>query len=237
MNRVGFPFNEYQQVIDQIIEIRGISIKGIYSHLSTSDEADPSFTLYQIDNFRKIVDYTKSAVNEDILFHLANSGAIMQHPDSYLDMVRPGVMLYGQPPSPDFDMTWDLREVMTLKSQLGLIKLTNKNEPVSYGRRYYTKSTTYIGVIPAGYADGISRKHTNNGQVFINNKRYPIVGTVCMDMIMVDLGPDCSCQTGDEVTLYGGNIPIREIAQWRDSIPYEVTCNVSQRVPRIHIYK
>ena len=237
MNRIGFPSNDHQEIIDQMLNIPGIVIKGIYSHFSTSDEQDKSYTEYQIEKFKEIEEYTRQATNHDILFHMSNSGAIMQHPESYFDMVRPGIMLYGQPPSPEFILTWDLREVMTLQSQLGLIKLTEKNEPVSYGRRYYTKSTTYIGAIPAGYADGFSRKHTNNGEVSINNKQYPIVGTVCMDIIMVDLGPENTCKAGDVVTIYGEGIPICEVAKRIGTIPYEVTCNVSQRVPRVHRYK
>jgi alanine racemase len=237
MNRVGFPYTDFQNIIDQVQKIPCIVLKGIYSHFSTSDESNTSFTEIQIERFNKIRDYAHQVGNTDIIFHMANSGAIMQHPDSYFDLVRPGIMLYGQPPSPDFNLTWDLREVMALQSRLGLVKLTEKNEPVSYGRRYYTNTQTYIGVIPAGYADGISRAHTNNGNVLINNKCYPIVGTVCMDMIMIDLGAETECKTGDIVTIYGGEIPIRDVAKRIETIPYEVTCNVSQRVPRIHNYE
>jgi alanine racemase len=237
MNRVGFPYADFQKIIDQIQKIPCIVLKGIYSHFSTSDESDRSYTELQIERFKKIRDYARRNSNTDIIFHMANSGAIMQHPDSYFDLVRPGIMLYGQPPSPDFKLTWDLREVMTLQSRLGLVKLTKENEPVSYGRRYYTNKPTYIGVIPAGYADGISRAHSNNGEVIINNKHYPMVGTVCMDMIMIDLGSESDCKSGDVVTIYGNGIPIRDIAKRIGTIPYEVTCNLSRRVPRIHNYE
>jgi alanine racemase len=237
MNRVGFPHSDFKKVIDQIQRIPCIILKGIYSHFSTSDESDFSFAKIQIERFKKIRDYAHTVCTGEVIFHMANSGAIMQHPDSYFDLVRPGIMLYGQPPSSDFDLSWDLREVMTLQSRLGLVKLTEKNEPVSYGRRYYTNQRTHIGVVPAGYADGISRNLTNNGNVIINNKSYPIVGTVCMDMIMIDLGTETDCKTGDIVTIYGDKIPIRDVAQRIGTIPYEVTCNVSQRVPRVHNYK
>ena len=131
MNRVGFPYTDFQKIIDQVQKIRCIVLKGIYSHFSTSDESNNSFTKLQIKRFKEIRDYAHQVCNTDIIFHMANSGAIMQHPDSYFDLVRPGIMLYGQPPSPDFNLTWDLREVMALQSRLGLVKLTEKNEPVS----------------------------------------------------------------------------------------------------------
>jgi alanine racemase len=237
MNRVGFSYKDAPKIIDQISDLSRVVIKGIYSHFSTSDESDLSFAKTQIERFEQIRDYAKQDQQSEIIFHMANSGAIMQHPDSYFDLVRPGIMLYGQPPSPEFNLEWDLKEVMTLHSRLGLVKFIEKNEPVSYGRRYYTNKPTHIGVIPVGYADGISRKHTNNGEVIIKNKRYPMVGTVCMDMIMVDLGNDNICKTGDDVIIYGDAIPISSVAERIGTIPYEITCNVSPRVPRIHMYE
>jgi alanine racemase len=239
MNRVGFLYEKFESHFKHIFRDPKFEIKGVYSHLSSSDEADPHFTIKQIDKFKEICKLVKLYCKDDILFHLANSGAIMNHPDSYFDMVRPGIMIYGQPPSPKFAHEWDLKEVMSLRSKLGLIKFLKKNEPVSYGRRFYTKEDTNIGVIPAGYADGLNRKLTNNASVIINTIKYPLVGTVCMDMVMVDLGPDLKCKSGDEVVLYGqqGNeyISIREVSEDLHTIPYEVTCNVSARVNRYHV--
>jgi alanine racemase len=164
----------------------------------------------------------------------------MNLPDTYFDMVRPGIMLYGQPPSPDFDLKWNLKEVLSLRSKLGLIKYLKKNEPVSYGRRFYTKEATYIGVIPAGYADGLNRGLTNNAEVIIRGEKYPLVGTICMDMVMVDLGKKLNCEIGDDVIFYGESnnkrISIRDVSSRLKTIPYEITCNVSSRVPRNHIY-
>jgi len=240
MNRVGFPVSHLDDIIKDVKNAKHLDIKGIYSHLSTADENDESYTVMQIQHFNNIREYAKNSLDEDIIFHLANSAAIMKFSNSYFDLVRPGIMLYGQPPSPDFDLNWDLKEVLSLRSRLGLIKCVNKNEPVSYGRRFYTKETTHIGVIPAGYADGLNRRLTNKAQVIIRDKFYPLVGTICMDMVMVDLGPDLKCKTGDEVIFYGQDnnkrISIKEISGMLDTIPYEVTCNVSARIPRKHIY-
>jgi alanine racemase len=237
MNRAGFLPNQLDKVLNQINDSPVLELRGVYSHFSTSDEKDKSYTLLQIERFKKIERLIRSRTDNDILFHIANSGAIMKYPDSYFDLVRPGIMLYGQPPSPEFESEWNLREVMTLQSRLGLIKLIEKNEPVSYGRRYYTKSAIHIGVIPVGYADGFNRGNTNNAEVVINKKKYPVIGTVCMDMIMVNLGRHTECKIGDTVVLYGNEIPIRDVAARLNTIPYEVTCNVSGRVARIHIYE
>jgi alanine racemase len=164
----------------------------------------------------------------------------MKSPEAYFDMVRPGIMLYGQPPSPEFALNWDLKEVLSLYSKLELIKYLKKNEPVSYGRRFYTKDATHIGVVPAGYADGLNRRLTNNAEVIIRGEKYPLVGTICMDMVMVDLGKDLKCEVGDDVIFYGkdklSKISICEISKRLETIPYEITCNVSSRVPRVHLY-
>ena len=240
MNRVGFSENQVENIIKDVKNDNQLNLRGIYSHLATADQADESYTLLQIERFEEIRRYANKVLEEDIIFHLANSAAIMKYPDSYFDMVRPGIMLYGQPPSPDFILSWNLKEVLSLRSKLGLIKYVKKNEPVSYGRRFYTKRDTHIGVIPAGYADGINRRLTNTARVIIRDKIYPLVGTICMDMVMVDLGSELKCNTGDEVIFYGQSdskkISINEIAEELTTIPYEITCNVSARVSREHLY-
>jgi len=240
MNRVGFSENQVENIIKDIKNDELLDLRGIYSHLATADEADDSYTRLQIERFEEIRKYTQKVLGKDITFHLANSAAIMKYPDSYFDMVRPGIMLYGQSPSPDFKLSWNLKEVLSLRSKLGLIKYVKKNEPVSYGRRFYTKEDTHIGVIPAGYADGINRRRTNTARVIIRDKIYPLVGTICMDMVMVDLGPELKCHTGDEVIFYGQSdskkISINDIAKELTTIPYEITCNVSARVTRKHLY-
>jgi len=240
MNRVGFSDNQAESIIEDIKNDKRFELRGIYSHLATADETDEDYTRLQIERFKEIRRYTQQVFEQDIIFHLANSAAIMKYPNSYFDMVRPGIMLYGQAPSPDFKLKWNLKEVLSLRSKLGLIKYVKKNEPVSYGRRFYTKEDTHIGVIPAGYADGISRRLTNTARVIIRDKIYPLVGTICMDMVMVDLGQELKCNTGDEVIFYGksesNKISINDIAEELTTIPYEITCNVSARVTREHLY-
>jgi alanine racemase len=239
MNRVGLPLETVDRYLSDLLDIKNVLMKGVYSHLATADEADQSYAMTQINRFKDVVSLVNSRCPYSVLFHIANSAAIMNLPDAYFDMVRPGIMLYGQPPSPQFPLQWDLREVMSLRSRLGLIKYVRKGEPISYGRRFYTGEDTHIGVIPAGYADGLNRRLTNQAEVLINNERYPLVGTICMDMVMVNLGKSLRCKTGDEVIFYGQDnkqkISVCDISKKLETIPYEITCSVSSRVPRTHI--
>ena len=240
MNRIGFTYDRFPDDFVQILKNRAIKIKGVYSHLSTADEEDQEYFNLQLSRFNEIVNYIKSKIGDDIQYHLANSAAIINYPQAYFNMVRPGIMLYGHPPSPQFKHNWNLKEVMSLCSKIGLIKSVRKNEPISYGRRFYTKKDTYIAVVPAGYADGINRRSSNNMNVLINGIKFPAVGTVCMDMIMINLGKNHNCTVGDEVVIFGKsgekNISVKEISEKLVTIPYEITCNVSPRVPREHLY-
>ncbi len=239
MNRAGFPLAEMDAVIDWMARAERFEFRGVYSHFSTSDEEDSEYAELQLSRLHECEQKIRHVVKPEPLFHMANSAAIMTMPQAYFDMVRPGIMLYGQPPGPDFPLKWDLREVMSLRSELTLIKKLERGEPVSYNRRYYTEEASDIGVIPVGYADGFRRGLTNNFTVLINGRRYPLVGTVCMDMSMVLLAKNHGCAIGDEVVLYGGSgnehNSVREVAARLGTIPYEVTCNVSKRVPRIHV--
>jgi alanine racemase len=241
MNRIGFSLRDVPRFFRQILKVKNIRIEGVYSHFASSDEQDLSYAYKQLGRFSEIIPQLKDLTKNDLVVHMANSGAIMQMPEAYFDMVRPGIMLYGYSPDPEYEIGWELKPVMSLHSRVGMIKLTPENEPVSYGRRYYTKTKTHLGIVPVGYADGFARANTNNAKVLIRNQAYPVVGTVCMDMIIVDLGSDLKCASGDEVIVYGGQTGeptnIRQVARRLGTIPYEVTCSVSSRVPRIHCYE
>jgi len=240
MNRVGFDYSYFQKNLESLFSKNYLDIVGVYSHLSSSDEEDLSYTMQQLERFQMIRRVVQKLDYGTINFHLANSGAIMRMPESYFDYVRPGVMLYGNPPSPGFKWSWDLKEVMRYKSRIALIKKVPKDEPISYSRRYYTKEETKIAVVPVGYADGYNRALTNIGTVLINGQKWPVAGTVCMDQILIDIGSDSKLQVGDEVVLFGsqGNnqLKIIEVSEQLKTIPYELTCWPSQRVPRIHLY-
>jgi len=241
MHRAGFKTEDYEEALKQVLDSKSIKLKGIYSHFATSDDEDDSYFKTQLQRFKNIKKISEKYIQHDVIFHMANSGAIMKFPEAYFDMVRPGVMLYGGLPNPGFKTDWKLKQVMELRSKISLTKFIKKGESVSYSRRYFADKNTQIGVIPIGYADGYNRTLTNKTEAIINNNKYPIVGTICMDMIMVDSQNLLPLKAGDDVILYGksGNqeISIDKVAAKTGTIAYEVTCNVSKRIPRIHIYK
>jgi alanine racemase len=239
MNRVGFRVDQLELAVKSIFSEKLFEVIGVYSHFSSSDDNDLNYTKNQLERFEEIKTYINNKYTQQILYHIANSGAIMQLKDSHQDMVRPGAMLYGYPPDPNFKLINNIKEVMTFASKIVLIKKIDSGEPVSYGRRFYTKAETQIAIIPVGYADGYSRRFTNNGEVIIKGKRYPIIGAVCMDQIIVDLGSDTDLQIGDEVILLGKQgeayISNTDLCKQLGTIPYEITCGISRRVQRVHI--
>jgi len=169
--------------------------------------------------------------------HVANSATIIDLPEYDLDMVRPGIMLYGYEPGPEVKLERvKLRPAMTLKARLSNIKTVPSGTGISYGLTYVTKRSSIIGTIPLGYADGYRRALSNRGWVDIHGNRSPIVGRVCMDQCMIDLTDAGSVEIGDEVILFGGGCApgVEEMAKLLDTIPHEVTCNVARRVPRLY---
>ncbi len=239
MGRVGFMADGDLNPVFKLLSDEWIEVVGVYSHLSSADEEDLSNAREQLSKFGYIQKEIQKRTPKNILFHIANSAAIMRLPEAYFDMVRPGIMLYGNPPGPDFNLTWDLKETMRFVSRVAAVKTLPPHHPVSYNRRFYTKEQTQIAVIPAGYADGYNRLLTNRGEVLIRGKRYPVIGTVCMDQFLVNLGPKSPVKIADEVVLFGqqeqARISIIELSRKLQTIPYEVTCRVSARVPRVHV--
>jgi alanine racemase len=172
-----------------------------------------------------------------LIAHCANSGAILNLPGSYLDMVRVGILMYGYFPSASNASNMTLRPAMALKSKVGFLKQIPGGTSVSYGRRYFSRRETTIVSVPIGYADGLNRQLTNKAQVLINGKRFPAIGTICMDQVMIDVGNSREVRVGDEVVFIGTSgteqITAWDVARKCGTIPYEVLCAVSSRVPRI----
>jgi alanine racemase len=238
MGRLGARDGEAIKTVCATARSRNLELIGVYSHFATSEDPDESFARQQLDKFLDICDRVRQQGVEIPFRHIANSGAIISKPDSILDMVRPGIMLYGYPPSKDMPQCHRLRPVMSLLSRIAFLKRVEAGVSISYGRRFCTARETTIATVPAGYADGYSRSLTNKGEALIRGKRYPVVGTVCMDQLMLDLGNDTHIRVGDEVTLMGlsGSEAITgwDIAEKTGTIPYEITCQISPRVLRIH---
>ncbi len=237
MGRIGVNHKDAVEFVKKVhSDFKNLYIEGIYTHFATSDEKDKT---YAREQFKKFVEITRTLDNFGIkipLKHCANSGAILDLPETYLDMVRPGIMLYGYHPSLDVLNKIELKPVMTLKSKVSFIKEVEPGTSISYGRKFIAKERTKIATIPIGYADGYRRQLTNLGKVEINKKIFPVVGTVTMDQIMVDVGLNTDVKVGDDVILFGSeNLTAWDVAQWLGTIPYEVCCNVSSRVPRVYL--
>lgn len=238
MGRLGTDERGIIQLAEKISLMPNIYIDGIYTHFATSDDNDLTFALNQLERFKHTLDKLKSKGIDYGVAHTANSGAIVNIPDSHFDMVRPGISLYGYYPDSGSEDRLGLQPAMSLESVIEQLKDFPANTPVSYGRTFITKKDTRVATVPIGYADGVPRILSNNFSVLINGKSYSQIGRVTMDRIMIDI-QDGDVKPGDVVTLLGKNGNL-EIDAWNwsektSSIPYEITCNISARVPRIYV--
>ncbi|MCK9263507.1 MAG: alanine racemase [Deltaproteobacteria bacterium] len=234
MGRLGFDPEEAVELARYLSGIPEITISGIYTHFPVSDMPGHPFTSSQLAAFKGFASRLKSLDVPAGIRHCANSGAILNHPESYLDMVRPGILCYGLYPSHELPRTLKVVPAMTLKSAITFVKRVRKGTGLSYGLTYRTPKDTYIATIPVGYADGFARSLSNIAQVSIRNKAYPVVGRICMDQTLIDLGDDLY-PMGEEVEIFGcGSITAETLAEWNNTIPYEITCNMSRRVPRTY---
>ena len=240
MGRIGIPPRDAIAFIGEVNTLHNIEVAGIFTHFATSDEKNLAFARKQLSDFTSLLRSLDEARIHIPIKHCANSGAILQLKDSYFDMVRPGIMLYGHYPSREVRKPLKLKPAMSIRSRIEFMKTVEKGTSVSYGRRSYTSSRTHIASVSIGYADGFSRRLTNRSNVLVNGKKYPVVGTICMDQLMIDLGRKTACKIGDRVTLMGRDggleIPCRTISDTLGTIPYKVFCSISERVPRNYIH-
>lgn len=236
MNRLGLHFEDAVKNISELSKIKNIIIDGIYTHFASSDEEDPVFTLLQIEKFKGLLyNLSKQNINYG-LAHAANSAAIFKYKESYFDMVRPGISLYGYHPVPSLQKDSGLRPVMNLISFVSTIRKVAKGNSVSYGRLYTADQDSIIGTLPIGYADGLNRNLTNKINVIIKDGLFPQAGRITMDRVMFDT-KNKRIKIGDRVILLGKSKSY-EINAWDwskilDTIPYEITCSISKRVPRV----
>jgi alanine racemase len=215
-----------------------LRLEGIFTHLPVSDDSDFSYTQSQVTFFKDIVHQIETEIGRKItLVHCANSGGVLAHPASWFDMVRPGIMIYGFYPGKETPRTIVLKPGLSFGTRVSFIKKITRGATVGYGRTWSAPEDTWIATIPAGYADGFNRLFSNRGRVLINGRSYPVVGRVCMDQSMVNLGSNTDVRVGDEVVLIGHSreqeITAYEWAEKLDTITYEVTCQINQRVPRL----
>jgi alanine racemase len=236
MGRLGCSPGEAPELAGDILREKYLRLGGTATHLAVSDSAAPedrAYTKEQLARFREGVEGIRRAGFDPGIVHGANSGGVVFHEDSWFDMVRPGILLYGYSPGPGAP---EVTPVMEFLTRVSCIKPVKKGETVSYGRTWTAPRDTMIAVLPVGYADGLSRALSGNFPVTIRGRRYPLVGRICMDQCMADLGPDPDVRRWEEVTVFGpGTVNAADMAAALGTIPYEITCNINKRVPRIYL--
>jgi alanine racemase len=243
MRRIGCPPEQAIQLARMIDDQPGLRLEGVFTHMPVSDTADGAeYSRAELNAFRRTVadiqaDRGGRGLAPVPLVHAASSGGVLQHDLSGLTMVRPGLMIYGLYPDPSTPRTVDLRPALAMHSRVSFIKRIAAGDTVSYGRTWTAPVDTWIATVPVGYADGFSRLNSNRGRMLINGHSYPVVGRVCMDQTMLDLGPeDPGVAVGDVVTVIGTDgdqtIDMDEIAATMGTISYEVSCLIPARVTR-----
>ncbi|MCL2229876.1 MAG: alanine racemase [Treponema sp.] len=261
MGRIGCLAEDAAALATHISKCSNLTLKGTATHLASSDSIDRQdidYTKLQLTRFKKAVAAIKAAGIDPGILHAANSGGIVLHPDSWLDMVRPGILLYGFKAAQEYELpiahmkklvkckALMVEPVMELVSTVALIKKIKKGESVSYGRTWTAPMNTNIAILPAGYADGLPRLASNRWQVIIKGDPYPLIGRICMDQCCIDIGPEPKVERWDEAVIFGSdiipedeNFPIimqsaAALAESVRTIPYEILCNVNRRVPRVY---
>lgn len=241
MGRIGWVAGRgIVQEIFSLAQIPHLEIEGIFTHFAAADSSDKKYTIRQLDLFLEITEMLRRGGLDIPLKHTANSPALMEMPETHLDLVRAGIIVYGLYPSDRAGQNnLLLRPAMSLKAKVAYVKKVPAGYKISYGCTYTTTSPTTIATLPLGYADGYPRSLSSKGEVLLGGRRVPVVGRVCMDQIMVDAGPASEVAMGDEAVLIGRQgdeeITAGEIAGRLGTINYEVVCMISYRVPRIYV--
>ena len=237
MERIGAHWYNAPHFIDEIFDLPNLKVKGIFSHFAKAD-SDAAFTRTQIARFEEVLGYLSKRNTLPECIHISNSEGVISFPEAHYTMVRPGIILYGYASRRDFGER-RLKPVMTLKTRVSYFKVVPADTGISYNHTCVTPRQTRIVTLPIGYGDGYSRHLSNKGEVLIRGKRYPVVGNVCMDQIMADIGPDGTAYNGDDVLLFGedetGSIDLQTLCDRIGTITYEVLCMISMRVPRLYV--
>lgn len=240
MERVGVREYEAEALIEKSLSCKHVEVEGIFTHFANSEVVSglpplATTSALQLERFEEVLSfYQKRREPHPKLRHTANSGATLLMPESYYDMVRPGVLFYGVYPARDIERTIEVKPALTWKSKVVYSKITQPGRGVSYGSLWHPEVESRIATIPCGYADGYFRRMTNQARVIINGKKYPQVGRICMDQFMVNAGND-DVKVGDDVTLLGNGITAEDLADWTGTNEYEVMTNISARVPRVFV--
>lgn len=236
MGRLGNPdAGQAMELVRACAEDPDLELVGIWTHFATADELDSAYFGEQLERFERVAAAVKEK-HPGVLVHAANSAAVLRDRRSHFEMARCGVAIYGLDPFQRDPAEQGLRPALTLRSHVADVKRFPAGTSAGYGRRWKAPVDTWVGVIPLGYGDGVRRGLTNNADVLVRGRRRPLVGTVSMDNVTIDLGPDTEVEPGDEAVLIGRQgeqeILAEEVAARLETINYEVTCAISARVPR-----
>ncbi|MCI0764324.1 alanine racemase [Bacillus sp. TL12] len=239
MSRIGLQEEEVAPFLEELKNMKYIKVEGVFTHYSTADEIDKTYTNMQTNLFEKAVTTAKEMGIHLPYIHSSNSAGSMELSNTFQNMVRVGIGIYGMYPSKEVDHTVvSLQPALSLKSKVAHIKHAKKNRGVSYGNTYVATGEEWIATVPIGYADGYNRQLSNKGHALINGVRVPVLGRVCMDQLMLDVTNAMPVHVGDEVVFYGKQgeeeIPVEEIADMLGTINYEVTCMLDRRIPRVY---
>lgn len=238
MHRVGAAPDDLLGLVRHVVESPHLNMAGLFTHFAVADEPESAFTARQSDQFDALVDEVRRAGLPTGTVHAANSAAMIRKIAMH-DLVRCGIALYGLVPSPAIDDLVGLRPALSLRARVSFVKRVAAGAGISYGLRYRLDADSVIVTVPLGYADGVRRMlGQRDGQVLIGGRRHPIAGTITMDQLLIDCGPDAEVAVGDEVVLLGAQgdeeIPAQEWADRLGTITYEVVCGLSPRLPRFH---
>ncbi len=234
MNRLGFNPDEINRLITFLKGTSSFKVQSVFTHLAAGeDAAQDEFTLQQADKFKSAAEQLKNSLGYSFMSHISNSAAILRHPQLQMDMVRLGIGLYGIDAGNTGKL--NLQTVATLKSTIAQLKKLKAGDTVSYNRKGVIANDTLIATVRIGYADGFSRRLGNGvGKIFVKNKQVPVAGTVCMDMVMIDVTNIAGVKEGDDVIIFGKELPVQQVAAWAGTIPYEIMTGISQRVKRVY---
>lgn len=239
MERIGVHYYSADALLEASLRCRNVVIEGIFSHFASADSADLAYARLQLERFNEVLRfYERHSLPPPPLRHMANSAAILQLPESYYDLVRPGILLYGVYPSNEVARTLAVRPALTWKSNVVYFKVVKPGHPVGYGSTWQSDHLVRVVTVPVGYGDGYFRSMSNKAEVIVRGQRYPVVGCISMDQITVNIEWD-SAYNGDEVLLIGeaGNtaVTVENLAEWAGTIPYEILTNINTRVPRVYV--
>lgn len=232
MNRLGVDSGEICDFLNQLSSFKNLEMEGVFTHFANAEGESRDSTLNQISIFKAILSLINQAGFYPKYIHSANSAAIQRFRNSHMNLVRPGIMLYGSGRIGNCD----LKPVMNLKTKIIQIKRIPSGTPVSYGGTFVSMRPTIIATLPIGYADGYMRGLSNRAKVSIKGTTAPVIGTVCMDLIMIDVTEVSEVAVGDEVVLFGDDgVSVEDVARWADTIPYEILSTIGKRVRRVYV--